>query len=127
MSESFVVKNVVRKRRRRLTGKPDTSTPTPTPTPIATSQPTNQSAPSPPPPPPLPPPPSLPPPPKQSPNESNLPEYLINPPEDHLDPGITLEPKHTRELVCSYRVAKEVLGSSFRPKESNLATGKIRL
>ena len=54
-----------------------------------------------------------------------LPQYLLNPPD--TPDQVILEGNHTRELVCSYRVAKEVLGSSFRPKESNLAVGKIRV
>lgn len=55
-----------------------------------------------------------------------LPDYLINPPIEFKGVSGMCE-KHTQELVCAYRVAKEVLGSSFRPLESNLAVGKIRL
>lgn len=57
--------------------------------------------------------------------DSVLPEYLMDPPP--TPDRVVLEGNHTKELVCSYRVAKEVLGSSFRPKESNLAVGKIRV
>jgi len=112
MSEEFVVKRV---RRRRLKGKATSEvTPVPEPTPIVT-------------------PPDLTP----VPNEPNgecvmhvkrdsiLPEYLMDPPA--TPDGVELEGNHTKELVCAYRVAKEVLGSSFRPKESNLAVGKIRV
>ena len=122
MSEAFVVKRV---RRRRLKGKVTneiTPTPTPEPTPIPVPEPT---------------PIITPPDPTPVPNETNndnvmyvdrdsvLPEYLMNPPA--TPDGVVLEGNHTKELVCSYRVAKEVLGSSFRPKESNLAVGKIRV
>lgn len=55
---------------------------------------------------------------------SVLPEYLLHPPEDG---ECILQKHHTRELVVSFRVAKEILGSSFRPRESNLAIGKIRI
>lgn len=57
--------------------------------------------------------------------DSLLPDYLMNPPDDIG--SVELQEKHTRELVCSFRVAKEILGSSFRPNESNLAVGKITL
>lgn len=113
MSEEFVVRKV---RRRRLRGKPASGivptttpiTPTvpPTPTPVPNGSSTDNVV-------------------HCSREDSVLPEYLLNPPD--TPDGVVLEGNHTKELVCSYRVAKEVLGSSFRPKESNLAVGKIRV
>jgi hypothetical protein len=58
---------------------------------------------------------------------NKLPEYLMDPPETPSSVQDKLQGNHTPELVCSFRVAKEVLGSSFRPNESNLAVGNIRV
>lgn len=63
--------------------------------------------------------------PNETKGESVLPQYLMDPPA--TSSFVELEGNHTKELVCAYRVAKEILGSSFRPKESNLAVGKIRV
>lgn len=100
MSDEFVVRRV---RRRRLKGKSVCDTPDPTPIPNESN---NDNV-------------------IHVERDSVLPNYLLNPPD--TPEGVMLEGNHTKELVYSYRVAKEVLGSSFRPKESNLAVGKIRV
>ena len=120
MSDTFVVKKVVR-RRRRLVGKPVN-------TPTGPTEPTEPTVPSPTP---TPSPAPIPPIEKSvavSRGVGGMPGYLLDPPdtpgevgdEDRLD-------NHTNELICSFRVAQEVLGSSFRPSESNLAVGIIRV
>ena len=112
MSTEFVIKKRVRRRRLRGSIAPESSVPKPTP-----SVPPPPSQPSPPP--------SQPPPPPPPPSEEPLPEYLMRPPKNPSD--VTIDPPHTPELVNAFRVANEILKSSFRPAESNLATGKIRL
>lgn len=117
MSTEFVIKKRVRRRRLRGSVAPESSLPKPSPS--TPPKPTPSSISQPPPQPPQPPPPPPPP------SEEPLPEYLMRPPKSPSE--VTLEPPHTPELVNAFRVASEILKSSFRPAESNLATGKIRL
>jgi hypothetical protein len=63
-----------------------------------------------------------------------LPEYLVTPPTIKQEGDasgryslvdVKLQSNHPPELFHAFGVARDILGTSFRPLESNLAIGKI--
>jgi hypothetical protein len=129
MSEEFIIgKTVRRRRRKRLAGTQENPTPTPVPPNVENIRMPVVKTPSPP---------STPTPVPNAPikkpvaiekDDSDMPIYLLDPPDYPEDVNESDRLKgHTNELICAFKVAQDVLGSSFRPKESNLAVGIIRV